>query len=771
MKKIYVFILLAILPAVLPAQKLVKEINLSAGSAFIHNSAGPVILKSDDARLRIVAANTLSSNITILHTRSGAVVNIPVSGRALQHLKSASMAISKRTGFVYLCGIKKLIVVNPDNGQAESYDTEYQFESVAVDPSSGNALLAGRECPGLGFYNYQDKEFEIIDWLESGEELKNENQTPPPPIRRIAAYPSKKMFIAIDGYEAKMYNVGAADGKILSNRELNLTKGGRWHVAGLNDGTGAIYIMTENKRRRPVEAAKIDLKGSKDIIVKMDQNFSEPAGINYNSLLDEMYVPYDNQPSVHVIDFKKDGKISEIAIPAYGNDGSVVDEQKHRLYIASWALGEIEVIDLKKRKFLHSFKNLGIIPHMFAFAINNHKLYYPVGATAVNGCFGASVTELDPMSGDINKHNTGWCPVDIIDMPSRSSVLVFNNEDEFAEIESDYKFRFHKLPWPHPIACCAGNDGDIQLSYGAHQSYWPNVYIWDSKNGILRIDDRLTFHDRRIPAQALQMIKTNDGRFFLSSNNWGRREQFISVLRGGIRKHEIGDRIRMPDTVSRETTQRIMKYDSVNNIVFLCRVGEKEGDPGILQVISADSNKVIARMETGINPTDLAFDDNKIYVANFGSDNIYVFDRNSYELSGQIEIEKPLKMTSINNTILAVSHSGYIVLDVTSEKEYDIPTEGNLENIFNWGKYALISAFTPDNLTIYSINMENNDLKPVFSSPYKYGETSFATTNSAFYMSGQYGDAILSLTRGIERADGSFWISDFLSGKVFVLEN
>ena len=36
-------------------------------------------------------------------------------------------------------------------------------------------------------------------------------------------------------------------------------------------------------------------------------------------------------------------------------------------------------------------------------------------------------------------------------------------------------------------------------------------------------------------------------------------------------------------------------------------------------------------------------------------------------------------------------------------------------------------------------------------------------------MSGQFGDAVFELTRGVVAADGSLWLADFLAGKVFVV--
>jgi hypothetical protein len=36
-------------------------------------------------------------------------------------------------------------------------------------------------------------------------------------------------------------------------------------------------------------------------------------------------------------------------------------------------------------------------------------------------------------------------------------------------------------------------------------------------------------------------------------------------------------------------------------------------------------------------------------------------------------------------------------------------------------------------------------------------------------MRGQFGDALFALTQGKEMSDGSLWITDFLSGRLFIL--
>ena len=133
-----------------------------------------------------------------------------------------------------------------------------------------------------------------------------------------------------------------------------------------------------------IEAARIDVLTGNCDVVPLPQ-YTEAVGVVYNPARGEVYIPYDNHASVHVVDFTGAGSVHEIMIPAYGNDGSAVDTKDGILYVASWAHGEVDVIDLAERRLVKRITGLGIIPHMFTLVFDpgTGLLYYPKGATAV----------------------------------------------------------------------------------------------------------------------------------------------------------------------------------------------------------------------------------------------------------------------------------------------------------------------------------------------------------------------------------------------------
>ena len=734
------------------------------------NAAGPLYVQLDHARRRLIVANTLTSSISIVDCTTRAVTNIPLGGRALQHLKSEAMTIRRKSGVIYLLGTNCLHVVFPNEGTARMIPTGTQFESVTVDEATGNAYIVGRENPRIGFWKRGAKNIKMIDWLDHGEPLINLNMTPPPPIRKVIADEGLGQIIALDGFTSTLYIYDAINREQLSSRPLPLASGGRWHLAGYDERDHRLYIVTETADRKVSEAASIDVLNGDDLVVELPQ-YTEGVGIIYNPARREIYIPYDNHASVHVVAFEGDGSLDEIAIPAYGNDASAIDEGKNILYVASWAFGEVDVIDLEERRLVKRITGLGIIPHMFTMAYDPSKglLYFPKGATAVNGTFGAAVTVLDPNRERTDKIRTGWAPIDLIEVPERRSFLVFNSEDRFAEVRTDGSYRTYDLPFDYPVRATASPEGDVYLSYGPHQSYWPTVYIWDAKNGILRIDtDDLSFYDRRIPRQAHEMVLDRDGVCYFTQNNWGKEEQFIGVLEDQVRVYEPGKRLRLGDEVEREITQRILRYDAALHRLYLVRVGERDDEPSTLQVVDISTNEVLARVPVGLTATDLLFDEGSIYITNFDSKNVSIVDKLDFSVRESATGRGPLKLCRWRDRIFVINHIDRSVQEIGG-KSYKLPQKATPDNIFPWGDDLVVTAHASNALFIIRFYPEKGKFELLRREVYPYGDTSFDTSNVSFYVRGQFGDALFDITRGETDSDGRLWITDFLSGKLFIL--
>ncbi len=736
------------------------------------NAAGPLLVKADPIRNRIILVNTYTSSLSIIDGRDHSVFNVPIKSRIPQYLKDEALQIDTTSGNIYVVGNHMLHVVFPEKKKAFNIDTGDQYEMVAINEKNSNAYLVGRASVFLAMVDLKSRKSRTIRWVDKKESIQNLNQTPPPPIRKVVWDKQNDRVIAVDGMSGICY-IFSSSGRLLNKRRLQIENGSRWHFAGFNRKNSSMYCVIENSKREVIEAVKIDVGRRKETVIDLPK-FTEAVGVNYNALADEVIIPYDNHPSVHVVSFKNKGNISEIKIPAYGNDASAIDTKNNILYVSSWAYGEINVIDLEQKKLVKRIPNLGILPHMFSMAFNqaNNKLYIPIGATAVNGSFGAALTSLDTVSYDVEKIYTGWAPVDLIPLKNRQTVLVFNSEDRFAEVKPDGSFTTRTLPCSYPGQVISSPGGHITLSYGPHQSYWPVVYIWGARNGILGIDPRgFEFYDRRIPRLAQRMVVDKNGVLYALQNNWGREKQFIITLPDAVRSPNLGDmRWELNDWVIRETTQRIFEYDPYTHWLYIVRVGETDSDSGILQILDLDSREVLLRYPVGKTPVDLDFDEQQIGVTNFDANTVTIINKSDFSIKRIKTGEKPLKLIFKGGDVFVINHDEKTLQIFGKEqKKYDIPGLGKPDNLFDNGNELIVTSHSSEVFLIHSFSVKKKAFSLIHEYGYPYGETSVDTNNTAFYVRGQFGDALFDLNQIEKDEKGRIWITDFISGKLFIL--
>jgi YVTN family beta-propeller protein len=435
----------------------------------------------------------------------------------------------------------------------------------------------------------------------------------------------------------------------------------------------------------------------------------------------------------------------------------------------------VDVIDLARRKLDRRIENLGIVPHMFAMAFNpkNGIVYFPKGGSAVNGAFGAAITALDPATGKTDKIRTGWAPVDLIEVPARGGFLVFNSEDEFAEARADGSHAFHGLPFDYPVRAAPAPGGDVYLSYGPHQTYWPVVYIWGAKNGVLRIGAKdLSFYDRRIARQAHRIVLDDSGVAYFTQNNWGEEEMFLGVLEDAVRLFDPGKRISLRDKVVRETTQRILVRDPASGLLYLVRVGETDAEPSVLHVIDPAAKKELWRTTTGLTATDLELAGGKVFVANFDSHTVFVADPGTWAVETVGTGKQPVALCAVGEDVYVVTHGGNTLEKLTGERtSLRLPHGGTPDNVFPWGDRVVVTSHAPDALYVTGFDPRTREFSLLHREAYPYGDTRFDTGNAAFYLRGQFGDALFSITEGKTDGNGRLWITDFLSGKAFILED
>jgi DNA-binding beta-propeller fold protein YncE len=757
----------------------VKVVNFLSQYGMKVNAAGPLFVKSDTARNRIVLINTNTSSVSLINAKTYAVINIPIANRVPQYLKMEAVTIDNRTGNIYVIGTKSLHIVIPEKQNSVTIPTAEQYEMVAVNENNGDAFLVSRESKDLVMISFKSQQPKRIPWVEKVEQMINLNQTPPPPIRKVFCDTGLQQVIALDGDTATLTIFSTDSGALVSTRKLSVAGGTRWHFAGYDQLNHYLYVVVETRERKVNEAVKIDIARGKDTIIVLP-GLTEGVGVIYNPKTEEVYIPYDNHPTVHVVDFKNGGKIEEIKIPTYGNDASILDEKNARLYVSNWGYAEIEVIDLQTRKLLKRIQNVGIIPHMFNMALNTYtgELVIPLGATAVNGSFGASLTILNPETEKMHRIYTGWAPVAIVKTPGKDSYLVFNSEDQAAEITPDGKCSYHTLPVWLINNAIETPTNQIYISYGPHQSYWPAVYIWGAKNGIMSTDyniktNRMSFYDRRIPRMAQQMVVDNSNALYATQNNWGDEKQFLFTLPDEVRVPNLDQtHLELNDIVVRETTQRILKYDKDKNWLYIARVGETDEEPGILQIYDLTSKKIVLKYPLGLTPTDLIFDAKYLYVSDFDSNTITAVSKDDFTVKKFKTGNKPFKLALLNNSAYWINHNDNSLQAAAGSDEiktYQIPNPGKPDALFSTGKDLIITSHSQNALFIHTFSPANGSIKLLYKFQYPYGDTSVDTNNSSFYLRGQFADGIYELNHILQDSQGRLWIIDYLSGSLIIV--
>ena len=166
--------------------------------------------------------------------------------------------------------------------------------------------------------------------------------------------------------------------------------------------------------------------------------------------------------------------------------------------------------------------------------------------------------------------------------------------------------------------------------------------------------------------------------------------------------------------------------------------------------------------------TDLLFDDDSIYIANFDSRNVSIVDKRDFSVTESETGSGPLRLCRWRNKIFVINHIGRSLQEIGG-KTYELPQKASPDNIFPWGDDLVVTAHTSSALFITRFYPERGEFELLRREAYPYGDVSFDTNNVSFYIRGQFGDALFEITRGKTDADGRLWITDFLSGKLFII--
>ena len=584
----------------------VTTVDFLASVGLDANALAPQAVKADPLRNRIFVACANSSAVAVIEGPEKTVTVIPVECRMPRRLRDPGMAVSGKTGRLYLCGPERLIIVDPEKETSCSLPLPGDYEVVSLDEQREAVFLTGRTRGDLAVVNGETGEIVHVPYAEPAPPLPFVVASDPPPIRVSVADPARGRVHVVDGLTSTLYTFDTGEPRLLGSRRLPLDVFPRWHVAGFDTQKGLIYGAVENARREMRHAFALDTKGGKDRILDLPEKHTEPQGVSCDTEGGRIFIPYDNMKVVHMIHFGKEATLSSVDVPAVGMDASVFDPRSGKLYVTCWIESVLYVIDPDQGKLVFTVPRFPVYPHMTSIALDraDGTITVPSGSMAVNGTFGAAVTVFDPKTLAFRSIRTGWGPVSLVRKPGSESYWIFDAEGEVAEVTPDGAVTRRRFPHPYPRQAVRSPDGDrVLVAYGPHSSMWPAYYIKGTRNGIVTLDARGdVIEDRLTPRLAQGMIHDGKGRLWVFQNTWGKQAPFLM----GYDDDSGWFDLRLQPKVDNECVLRLLAYDPESGLLYAVRAGDRNDAPGRLHLVDPDSRTEKAAIEVGRTPTDLA---------------------------------------------------------------------------------------------------------------------------------------------------------------------
>jgi YVTN family beta-propeller protein len=239
-----------------------------------------------------------------------------------------------------------------------------------------------------------------------------------------------------------------------------------------------------------------------------------------------------------------------------------------------------------------------------------------------------------------------------------------------------------------------------------------------------------------------------------------------------VRVFDVNQRLHLEDEVQREITQRILRYDPDLHRLYLVRLGETDDDPSVLQIIDPTEKTVVHRMTVGLTSADLLFDAQNIYVANFDSESVSVVDKTAFAATEIPVGRQPLRLCRCKGAVYVISQADNTIQEVRAGGAvHRIPNDGRPDNLFVWRDRPVIVSHNAEKLFITLFDPGTRVFTSLHETTYPYGDVRFDTGNVSFYVRGQFGDAVFDITRAKIDAKGRLWITDFLAGRLFIIED
>ncbi len=759
--------------------KKVTEVDFLKSLGVAVNAQGAHVVKMDVTHQRIVVACVNSSSLAWIEGHTRKLHTIPIGTRLPRRFHPLSLAIDSLSGKFYLAAEKKLVVVEPNTSQVQSIDLPSDLETVAVDGLTGRAFLTGRASGNLVVVEPNSRRVTEIKWGAALPPIPWAAASPPPPIRKVFVDPNARAVYLVDGAAPQLLTFHADQLTLLHQRSLPVPPYPRWHLAAFDTRRQALYLALETETRDSKGVLRIGTADNSDVLIALPPGSREPQGISYSYSRQEVYIPYDNHPYIHVVHLAPVVKVDSIAVPRFGMDASAVDEKRGQLFVTNWAQGILYLINLKTRQVDYSVPQFPVFPHMHHLAYNpvTGDLIVPSGATVVNGTFGASVTIYNTLRNELIHQRIGWGPVSLAPQPGADAFYIFGSDQAFACVQPNGQCTYHSIPflYPHAVHSAPGQN-QVWLSYGQHSSMWPSVYIASTRNGVLKFGRESTpISEIVLDRLAQQLTLDRHGNFWALQNTWGTENPYLAYCpaQGGN-----WQRVFLPERVDNECSFRLLAADPELDRIYVGRTADLNDQPGTLYIVDQQSQQVLSSVRVGVSPVDICVQPklNRIIVLNFDSDSATCIDRTTFARRNIPTGDGPL-VSAVNpqtGEVCVVNHLNP-GLTVLGESSYQLPLPADAwpDNIyFAAGQSCFyVTAHQPQAFKIYRLDLAAKKVSLYFETAYPFGEIRFDHANTAFALRGQWADAIYRLTNLAGDAKGRLWVTDYLAGKLWIFEN
>jgi len=756
----------------------VIEVDFLQSADLTTNVLGPHVIKFDEPNNRIIVAGVNSSAVGIIEGKTYAVETIPLASRLPRRFHLLSVAVHQRTGKIYLAADHKLVIVNPRAGMSRTIALKADYETVAVDQRNETAVLVARQSGELAKVTSADSQAYYLKWGEPLAQLPWKAATPPPPIRTVFTNSHTNEIYIVDGSQPAIVVINALTLQILRRRLLPVPAYPRWHLAGFDSLNSWIYFVLEDENRVARQVLRISASGTADEVVELPPQSREPQGVSAALHRQEVYIPYDNHPYIHVVGFNALAPIDSIPVPKFGMDASVVDAQNNRLLVTNWAEATLYLIDLEQRQLIYTVPHFPIYPHTNHLAFNSTTgdLFVPSGATVVNGTFGASLTLFNVNRNEFKRILTGWGPVSLAACPNSDDYFVFSSDQPFARVKPDGRVSWHELPYAYAHeACFSEFEKWTYVAFGPHSSMWPSFYIGATRNGIFALNEHSEVVSTIITDRLAQkIIFDNQGNLWALQNTWGNEKPFVACFPREKRRWR---RIFLPDQVENECAFRLLAADPELPQIYIGRTGNLSHERGRLFIVHQETFEIKATVPLGITPTGISIrpQTNQIFISNFDSDSVSVIERTNFKSKMIACGHKPLAIqtNSTTGTTFVVNHLGRS-LSVLGKKNGQIllPADALPNNFLvdSARNLVYVTAHNSGEFRVYQIEPVDKKVTTVFKKRFPYGDVSFDQSTTAFSVRGQWADAIFKITALELDKNDRLWITDFLAGKLWILE-